>query len=292
LEEFWNKKHNKNIKKFSFLHKKILSRISENYMRKILYEVENFFESWGYTTFGLAGGSCHLCRICGLKEGIECKKPEKMRMSLESVGIDVEKTFTQNGFDITMPNHNSSIRAAGILIKGNLENFQFIFQKSPQKFIYPKNINLDQLYDKKKIEFLEIINIENIIRKRKRICNKECPNYNNNYACPPFAKPINLNLWNKAIIWKWKNNPYKIHSYSKTLEFIHKNIFYQGYYFALPLRHCHCDYCDQCAYKEKINDKTDLRKPCIRYKVLAPSMESQNIDMSQFGEGIFGVELI
>jgi len=292
LEEFWIGKHKRDLKKFSFWHKKILSRLTENYMRKILFDIENFFKNRGYLVFGLAGGSCHSCRTCGLKEGKKCKKPYKMRMSLESLGIDVEKTFTQNGYDIAMPNYGSSIRAAGLLIKGNLPNIFFNFQTSPQQFRQAKKINLELLFDRKKIEFLEEIDIRNIIQKQTPICKSDCPHYNNNYSCPTFANPINLNLWSKAIIWKWNKNPYKTHSYSKTIELIHKRIFYQGHYFALPLRHCQCDYCNICSYKEKINDKTDLRNPCKRYKVLAPAMESQNISMNQFGDGLFGIELI
>lgn len=292
LEEFWNEKHNKQIKKFSFLHKKILARLTENYMRKILFDMENFFRLWGYQVFGLAGGSCHSCRTCGLKEGTKCKKPDKMRMSLESVGIDVEKTFSQNGYDIEMPNIDSSIRAAGLLIKGNLPDINFCFQTSPQNYNSTKNTDFNPIMDEKKVEFIKIIDINEISQSNTVICNQKCPHYGNNYSCPPYVKNINLKLWNKAIIWKWNENPHKIHSYSKTIEYVHRRIFYHGYYFALPLRHCQCDFCKECSFQKKINDQTDMREPCNRYRVLAPAMETCNIDMKQFGEGLFGIELI
>jgi len=292
LEEFWNEAHQKNIKEFTFLHKKILSRLTENYMRKILFDIEDFFKSWGFKVFGLAGGSCHSCKVCGLKEGTQCKRPHKMRMSLESVGVDVEKTFSQNGYDIAMPNYGSSIRAASLLIKGKLPKIDFCSKASPQIYISPQIIDINLLCDKRKIEFIRVLDIEEIGQKNTLICNSNCPCYDKNYSCPPYAKPINIKLWKKAILWKWKENSYKIHSYSKTIEFIHKKIFYQGHYFALPLRHCKCDYCETCTFEMRLNEITDLRMPCNRYKVLAPAMETCNIDIGQFGEGIFGLELI
>lgn len=38
----------------------------------------------------LINGSCKICRICQLKEGNKCKKPENLRYSLESTGLDCD----------------------------------------------------------------------------------------------------------------------------------------------------------------------------------------------------------
>ncbi|MHA1380632.1 MAG: DUF2284 domain-containing protein [Candidatus Helarchaeota archaeon] len=292
LEEFWNEERHREIEKFSFYHKKIVSRLTENRMHKILIKVEEFFKEWGLSVFGLAGGSCHSCKICGLKEGKSCKKPEKMRMSLESVGIDVERSFSLNGYDIAMPNFGSSIRAAGLLVKGNLSDINITRKKSPQKYIPEKKIDLNLILDEKKIEKIEFIDIDDIIIRKSAICNENCQHYNRNYSCPPYVNRINLNLWSKGILWKWKKNSFKIHSYSRTIEYIHKKIFHLGHYFALPLRHCRCDFCSTCSFQEKGNNKYVIPEPCKRYKVLAPAMEALNIDMKQFGDGIFGIELI
>ena len=39
----------------------------------------------------LSSGSCRLCKKCNLEKNLPCKYPAKMRFSLESTGINVEK---------------------------------------------------------------------------------------------------------------------------------------------------------------------------------------------------------
>lgn len=40
--------------------------------------------------YSLLSGSCNLCKPCYKKRGLPCKKPDTMRYSLESTGINVE----------------------------------------------------------------------------------------------------------------------------------------------------------------------------------------------------------
>jgi predicted metal-binding protein len=46
----------------------------------------------------LSSGSCRLCKKCNLEKKLPCKHPDKMRFSLESCGINVEK-ITEELFD-------------------------------------------------------------------------------------------------------------------------------------------------------------------------------------------------
>lgn len=39
----------------------------------------------------LSNGSCRLCKPCALKNGSPCKRPDKMRYSMEALGLNVEK---------------------------------------------------------------------------------------------------------------------------------------------------------------------------------------------------------
>lgn len=39
----------------------------------------------------LSNGSCRLCKPCNKKEGLNCKRPDEMRYSMESLGLNVEQ---------------------------------------------------------------------------------------------------------------------------------------------------------------------------------------------------------
>ncbi len=57
----------------------VLKSRADNVMRQLESETGTKF---------LSTGSCRLCKPCGRKVGKPCKRPDKMRFSLEAVGID------------------------------------------------------------------------------------------------------------------------------------------------------------------------------------------------------------
>ena len=299
IETFYKFKQNQNINKISYYRRKFYSRLSELEIWRILEKIEALFTKYNLKFKGLAAGSCHKCKECGTNYLIGCKKPNKMRMSMESVSIDVIRTLSYAGYPIDLINTTSITRCIAILIKdSHFPSIHYTFKESPHNFIDVyneiKNINVDftkVIVDTKKIEWLRIIDISEIKITSKPICNRNCMNYNKNYSCPPYSTPINLSMWCKAIIWKWKKNPFKKHSYNNTIKYIHKQVFRSGYYFSLSLRHCQCDECIQCSFNKFLKNKK-IPEPCQSYLILAPAMESMNIDMSQFGAGLFGIELI
>ncbi len=58
----------------------ILKSKCEEYARKVEILTQGY---------ALLSGSCNLCKPCYKKLNMPCKKPEKMRYSLESTGINV-----------------------------------------------------------------------------------------------------------------------------------------------------------------------------------------------------------
>lgn len=46
--------------------------------------------------YSLLSGSCNLCKPCEKKKGRPCKRPEKMRYSLESSGLNVQSLLEEN----------------------------------------------------------------------------------------------------------------------------------------------------------------------------------------------------
>lgn len=43
----------------------------------------------------LSNGTCKLCRPCSGSVGLPCKRPEKMRFSMEALGLDVSRIMTE-----------------------------------------------------------------------------------------------------------------------------------------------------------------------------------------------------
>lgn len=41
--------------------------------------------------YALLSGSCRLCKPCQCKEGLPCKRPNKMRYSMEATGLNVQQ---------------------------------------------------------------------------------------------------------------------------------------------------------------------------------------------------------
>ncbi|MFC1914088.1 DUF2284 domain-containing protein [Chloroflexota bacterium] len=70
-----------------------------DFHRKIL-RLEDFLRSEGIKkVWGLIGGSCSLCEVCGAKLDKPCPHPEQARTSLESISIDVMALLDRFGLD-------------------------------------------------------------------------------------------------------------------------------------------------------------------------------------------------
>lgn len=71
--------------KNSYQRVKAANAILKRHCKTKAREIEVFTN--GYS---LLSGSCNLCKPCYKKRGLPCQKPEDMRYSLESTGINVE----------------------------------------------------------------------------------------------------------------------------------------------------------------------------------------------------------
>lgn len=269
-----------------------LNRQKEMEIQRISAEINNIFNLNGANYVVLAGGACKRCKRCSLIDGGSCKKPKKKQVSMEAVGIDCMKTMHVAGFDFEMPNNGSINRCGCVFInEPELPDIELKKRDTYQRFRPPsKNENeeaVSRLLNEhpKLFEDMEIVPVSQI-NSESDICTEECEYYGKNFACPPFSDEINLSLWENAVIWKWRENKYKKYSYNVALKKIHSCFFSLGHYFALSLRDCYCDACSLCAYA------TDEKPVCAQRKLLSPSMQSQGIEPSSFGEGKYGIELI
>ena len=76
-----------------------VKRTKIDFHHKIL-RLEEFLESEGIKpVWGMIGGSCELCEVCRAKFGEPCPYPDKARMSLESIAIDVLSFLDKFGLD-------------------------------------------------------------------------------------------------------------------------------------------------------------------------------------------------
>ena len=56
----------------------------------LMHTARNWFVQNGYRdSLTLAGGSCHLCEVCGIVTGEPCRRPDKTVSSVEGYGLDV-----------------------------------------------------------------------------------------------------------------------------------------------------------------------------------------------------------
>ena len=76
-----------------------LKRTKNDFHDRIL-ELETFIEDRGVDgVWGMMGGSCALCEPCKAKLGEPCACPEKARMSLESIAVNVLALLDRFGLD-------------------------------------------------------------------------------------------------------------------------------------------------------------------------------------------------
>jgi len=104
-------------------HKYLRIRAANMLLKGLSNKLSRGFES-KLDGYALLNGSCNLCKPCGMKMRQHCKKPEKMRYSMEATGINVSNLLSEVlGFDLQwysaerMPEYTSV--ASCVLYKGN-----------------------------------------------------------------------------------------------------------------------------------------------------------------------------
>jgi predicted metal-binding protein len=76
-----------------------LNRTKVDFHHKILRLEESLRNEGTEQVWGMIGGSCELCEVCGAKLGGPCPYPDKARMSLVSIAIDVLSLLDKSGLD-------------------------------------------------------------------------------------------------------------------------------------------------------------------------------------------------
>jgi len=63
---------------------------SKDDFHKMILKIEDYMKKEGIEdVWGLIGGNCGLCETCAIQKDEPCRHPDKARMSLEAIGIDV-----------------------------------------------------------------------------------------------------------------------------------------------------------------------------------------------------------
>jgi predicted metal-binding protein len=274
-------------------YKKIfLDRQKEFEIQKISNNFHDFFNKNDIDHILLSSGSCKKCQKCSKIYNEECKKPELKITSMEAVGIDCQKTLSDAGFDFEMPARNSINRCMAVLFNCNeLSSIHWKKGVSHQKFKRISNQEIKNKCDFLQDEFPQLFESVELIptselKQGEVVCSSKCKNNSLNYSCPPYSSKFDFGLWDQCILWKWKENKLKKSSYNMALKKIHSSFFSMGLYFALSVRDCYCNECQTCEYALS---KTPV---CNFRKLMSPSMQSQGINPSQFGEGKYGLELV
>lgn len=279
-------------KDYSRFKMKIENSQKEMEIQRISTQLDNIMNKSGLDYIVLSGGCCKKCKECSILTNLKCKKPFLKLTSMESVGIDCQKTMHIAGFDFEMPNRTSINRCAAVLINTD-EVFSISLQKreSFQKYKEISKKQVEELCLSLLQEFpqlFESIELKSVLdlEIKDYSCKTNCKNIKKNFSCPPYSDKLELNLWTDFILWKWRDNYKKKYSYNTALKKIHSAFFSMGFYFALSLRDCYCDECSQCTFSS--SDKP----VCNNRKLLSPSMQSQSIYPSNFGKGKYGIELL
>ena len=73
---------------------------SKDDFHKMILKIEDYTKKAGKEdVWGLIGGNCGLCENCAIQKDKPCRHPDKARMSLEAIGIDVVSLLKQQGLD-------------------------------------------------------------------------------------------------------------------------------------------------------------------------------------------------
>jgi len=278
-------------RKYSKYRRRLENYIRENEIQRISCDLDALFNEQGVAHITLSGGSCHRCRHCSKIKGEDCIRPSRMQTSMEAIGIDCVKTMHNAGFDFQMPNIDSINRCGCIFHNANaLRGLESRTRKSNQKLLRPtiaqttKQCREFILSNPELFESVRVVPVARLPIK-KRLCHN-CANRGENYACPPYSGPIDISLWNHAIVWKWRENECEELNYDRAFLEFHRKVFSLGHYLSLSLRDGPCDECMPCALKDNNHSE------CPHRRLLAPSIQSQDIDAGEFGSGKYGIELI
>jgi len=279
-------------KNASFFRTKAFNNQKEMEIQRIVNQLDGIMERSKVDHLSLSGGSCQKCRKCSLVSNEACKKPQFKYASMEAVQVDCQKTMHNAEFDFQMPNIGSVNRCGCILTnEDGLSEVEFRKSESLQRFHIPSREETVDMCSRLVEEYPKLFQEVRLIpisdlRIEESLCDEECEKYEKNFSCPSFSEKIQLDLWKNAIIWKWNRSKYKKYRYNIASKTIHSAFFSLGHYFALALRDCYCDECSPCTFS--LNN----RSICSYRKILAPSMQSQGINLDTFGSGKFGIELI
>ena len=268
-----------------------LNHQKESEIQRICNQIGDILDSNSISHLLLSGGSCRKCKECSLAYNEVCKKPDLRQVSMEAVSIDCQKTMHSAGFDFQMPNNGSINRCGCILTDDDkLSTIHFNSIESLQKLAYPTKEDASAMCSRILAEYPQMYDSVQLIPLAE-ICKGDspcetCEHYGTNFSCPPYSQKMDINLWDFGILWKWRENNREKYRYNLALKTIHRAFFSLGYYFAFSLRDCSCEECQSCSYLH--SDKS----VCNSRQLLSPSMQSQGISPSQFGEGKLGLELI
>ncbi len=86
----------------------------KDFHNQILTIEEFLYENGISPVWGMIGGNCRLCDTCGAGKGEPCLNPDKARMSLEAIGIDVLGLLDRLGLDSRF--HNNRIIWTGCIL--------------------------------------------------------------------------------------------------------------------------------------------------------------------------------
>jgi predicted metal-binding protein len=88
---------------------------SKDDFHKMILKLEDFIKKEGIeNVWGLIGGNCGLCRNCAIQKDKPCRHPDKARMSLEAIGIDVVGLLDKLGLDSNF--HSDRITWTGCIL--------------------------------------------------------------------------------------------------------------------------------------------------------------------------------
>lgn len=79
---------------------KAVLKTKDDFHKKIL-KLEDLLKKQGVSDrWGMIGGNCGLCETCGVVKGKTCRHPDKARISLEALGIDVGAVLEKLGLKL------------------------------------------------------------------------------------------------------------------------------------------------------------------------------------------------
>ena len=191
-----------------------------------------------------SGGACKKCRPCSCIEVNKCKKPSLKQIRMEAIQIDCIKTLSNAGFNFQLTDPHT-INKCGCIFT-NDKNLSEIYLKKNNSFQKFNQASLKEIGDffnqlikenPKLYDKIEIVPIKKI-KIGAPSCKKDCKFYGKNFSWPPYSKKIDLTLWNKAIIWKWKGSEFKKYRYNIALKKLHEMLYSFGYDFAFSIRDC------------------------------------------------------